>query len=160
MLKPGGTFHLQRAVATRTRMRKWTEISLIGGGTIYSEVMSSKTFLENAGFCNVQIHKKQNGLALRDRDRNGRNKECHKPSLKDWGWGAAGLVCTIGIRRRRCPLAHLYDLKVHNARAPAERPSKTRCVFRLICVPGYLAGADLRVCRQRCADILGRACVL
>ena len=55
VLKPDGTFLICNESSGDTdKDEKWTEI--IGGMTIYSGD-ELKTFLENAGFCNVQIHK-------------------------------------------------------------------------------------------------------
>lgn len=59
VLKPGGTFLICNESSGDTdKDEKWTEI--IGGMTIYSGD-ELKTFLENAGFCNVQIHKNKMG---------------------------------------------------------------------------------------------------
>ena len=55
VLKPDGIFLICNESSGDTdKDEKWTEI--IGGMTIYSGD-ELKTFLENAGFCNVQIHK-------------------------------------------------------------------------------------------------------
>ena len=55
VLKGGGTFLIcNESNGDTDKDEKWTEI--IGGMTIYSGD-ELKTFLENAGFCNVQIHK-------------------------------------------------------------------------------------------------------
>ena len=59
VLKPGGTFLICNESSGDTdKDEKWAEI--IGGMTIYSGD-ELKTFLENAGFCNVQIHKNKMG---------------------------------------------------------------------------------------------------
>ena len=59
VLKLGGTFLICNESSGDTdKDEKWTEI--IGGMTIYSGD-ELKTFLENAGFCNVQIHKNKMG---------------------------------------------------------------------------------------------------
>ena len=59
VLKPGGTFLICNESSGDTdKDEKWTEI--IGGMTIYSGD-ELKTFLETAGFCNVQIHKNKMG---------------------------------------------------------------------------------------------------
>lgn len=59
VLKPGGTFLICNESSGDTdKDEKWTEI--IGGMTIYSGD-ELKTFLKNAGFCNVQIHKNKMG---------------------------------------------------------------------------------------------------
>ena len=59
VLKPGGTFLIcNESNGDSDKDEKWTEI--IGGMTIYSGD-ELKTFLENAGFCNVQIHKNKMG---------------------------------------------------------------------------------------------------
>ena len=59
VLKPGGTFLICNESSGDTdKDEKWTEI--IDGMTIYSGD-ELKTFLENAGFCNVQIHKNKMG---------------------------------------------------------------------------------------------------
>ena len=69
------------------------------------------------------------------------------------------LVCAIGIHKGAVGMAHLYDSKVQErcvalGLATKEKIKQNSLRFKLICVPGYLA--DLRVCHQRCADILGR----
>ena len=59
VLKTGGTFLICNESSGDTdKDEKWTEI--IGGMTIYSGD-ELKTLLENAGFCNVQIHKNKMG---------------------------------------------------------------------------------------------------
>ena len=59
VLKPGGTFLICNESSGDTdKDEKWTEI--ISGMTIYSGD-ELKTFLENAEFCNVQIHKNKIG---------------------------------------------------------------------------------------------------
>ena len=59
VLKGGGTFLIcNESNGDTDKDEKWTEI--IGGMTIYSGD-ELKTFLENAGFCNVQIHKNKMG---------------------------------------------------------------------------------------------------
>ena len=59
VLKPGGTLLIcNESNGDSDKDEKWTEI--IGGMTIYSGD-ELKTFLENAGFCNVQIHKNKMG---------------------------------------------------------------------------------------------------
>ena len=59
VLKPGGIFLIcNESNGDTDKDEKWTEI--IGGMTIYSGD-ELKTFLENAGFCNVQIHKNKMG---------------------------------------------------------------------------------------------------
>ena len=59
VLKPGGIFLIcNESNGDTDKDEKWTVI--IGGMTIYSGD-ELKTFLENAGFCNVQIHKHKMG---------------------------------------------------------------------------------------------------
>ncbi len=63
MLKPGGTLLICNESSGDTdKDKKWTEI--IGGMTIYSGD-ELKTYLEQAGFHDVQIHKRKAGSALR-----------------------------------------------------------------------------------------------
>ena len=59
VLKPNGTFLIcNESNGDSDKDEKWTEI--IGGMTIYSGY-ELKTFLENVGFRNVQIHKNKMG---------------------------------------------------------------------------------------------------
>ena len=62
VLKVSGTFLIATKVtAIRTRTKKWTKI--IGGMTIYKDV-ELKAYLEQAGFHEVQIHKKKGWLCI------------------------------------------------------------------------------------------------
>ena len=62
VLKPGGTFLICNESSGDTdRDEKWTEI--IGGMTIYKGA-ELKTYLEQAGFHEVQIHKKKSWLCI------------------------------------------------------------------------------------------------
>ncbi len=62
VLKPGGTFLIcNESNGDSDRDEKWTEI--IGGMTIYKDI-ELKTYLEQAGFHEVQIHKKQSWLCV------------------------------------------------------------------------------------------------
>ena len=90
---------------------KWTEI--IGGMTIYSGD-ELKTFLENAGFCNVQIHKNKMGWLCSVTGRSGRrNKECcRKRFWKDCGWGHCWWRSALSASKGRCRHGALYDSKV------------------------------------------------
>ena len=57
MLKPGGTFLIcNESNGDTDKDERWTEI--IGGMTIYKDA-ELKTYLEQAGFHDVQIHKKK-----------------------------------------------------------------------------------------------------
>ena len=57
VLKPSGIFFIcNEANGDTDKDKKWTEI--IGGMTIYKDA-ELKTYLEQAGFHNVQIHKKK-----------------------------------------------------------------------------------------------------
>ena len=69
------------------------------GMTIYSGD-ELKAFLENAGFCNVQIHQKQNGLALRDRTEAGGIRNA---AANDSGRTGAGGAAGLGVRCRHPP---------------------------------------------------------
>ena len=62
VLKPGGTFLIcNEANGDTDKDEKWTEI--IGGMTIYKDV-ELKVYLEQAGFHDVQIHKKKSWLCI------------------------------------------------------------------------------------------------
>ena len=62
VLKPGGTFLIcNESNGDTDRDEKWTEI--IGGMTIYKDA-ELKTYLEQAGFHDVQIHKKKSWLCI------------------------------------------------------------------------------------------------
>ena len=62
VLKPGGTFLIcNESNGDTDKDEKWTEI--IGGMTIYKDV-ELKTYLEQAGFHDVQIHKKKRWLCI------------------------------------------------------------------------------------------------
>ena len=62
VLKPGGTFLIcNESNGDTDKDEKWTEI--IGGMTIYKDA-ELKTYLEQAGFHDVQIHKKKSWLCI------------------------------------------------------------------------------------------------
>ena len=62
VLKPGGTFFIcNESNGDSDKDEKWTEI--IGGMTIYKDA-EIKAYLEQAGFHDVQIHKKKNWLCV------------------------------------------------------------------------------------------------
>ena len=62
VLKPGGTFLICNESSGDTdKDEKWTEI--IGGMTIYKDI-ELKAYLEQAGFHDVQIHKKKSWLCI------------------------------------------------------------------------------------------------
>ena len=62
VLKPGGTFLIcNESNGDTDKDEKWTEI--IGGMTIYKDA-ELKTYLEQAGFHDVQIHKKKSWLCV------------------------------------------------------------------------------------------------
>ena len=62
VLKPGGTFLIcNEANGDTDKDEKWTEI--IGGMTIYKDV-ELKAYLEQAGFHDIQIHKKKSWLCI------------------------------------------------------------------------------------------------
>ena len=62
VLKPSGTFLIcNESNGDSDKDEKWTEI--IGGMTIYKDA-ELKTYLEQAGFHDVQIHKKKNWLCV------------------------------------------------------------------------------------------------
>ena len=62
VLKPGGTLLIcNESNGDTDKDKKWTEI--IGGMTIYKDA-ELKTYLEQAGFHDVQIHKKKSWLCL------------------------------------------------------------------------------------------------
>ena len=62
VLKPGGTFFICNESSGDTdKDEKWTEI--IGGMTIYKDAQL-KAYLEQAGFHEVQIHKKKSWLCI------------------------------------------------------------------------------------------------
>ena len=62
VLKPGGTFLIcNESNGDTDKDEKWAEI--IGGMTIYKDV-ELKAYLEQAGFHEVQIHKKKNWLCI------------------------------------------------------------------------------------------------
>ena len=59
VLKPGGTFLICNEVNGDTdKDKKWTEI--IGGMTIYKDT-ELKAYLEQAGFCDIAVHKSKTG---------------------------------------------------------------------------------------------------
>ena len=62
VLKPGGTFLIcNESNGDSDKDEKWTEI--IGGMTIYKDI-ELKAYLEQAGFYEVQIHKKKSWLCI------------------------------------------------------------------------------------------------
>ena len=62
VLKPGGVFFIcNEANGDTDKDKKWTEI--IGGMIIYKDA-ELKTYLEQAGFHDVQIHKKKSWLCI------------------------------------------------------------------------------------------------
>ena len=62
VLKPGGTFLIcNESNGDTDKDKKWTEI--IGGMTIYKDA-ELKTYLEQAGFHDVQKHKKKSWLCI------------------------------------------------------------------------------------------------
>ena len=62
VLKPGGVFFIcNEANGDTDKDKKWTEI--IGGMTIYKDA-ELKAYLEQAGFHDVQIHKKKSWLCV------------------------------------------------------------------------------------------------
>ena len=62
VLKPGGTFLIcNESNGDSDKDEKWTEI--IGGMTIYKDA-ELKAYLEQAGFYEVQIHKKKSWLCI------------------------------------------------------------------------------------------------
>ena len=62
VLKPGGTFLIcNESNGDTDKDEKWTEI--IGGMTIYKDA-ELKTYLEQVGFHDVQIHKKKSWLCI------------------------------------------------------------------------------------------------
>ena len=62
VLKPGGTFLIcNESNGDSDKDEKWTEI--IGGMTIYKDA-ELKAYLEQAGFHDVQIHKKKSWLCI------------------------------------------------------------------------------------------------
>ena len=62
VLKPGGTLLIcNESNGDTDKDKKWTEI--IGGMTIYKDA-ELKTYLEQAGFHDVQIHKKKGWLCI------------------------------------------------------------------------------------------------
>ena len=62
VLKPGGTFFIcNESNGDTDKDEKWTEI--IGGMTIYKDI-ELKAYLEQAGFYEVQIHKKKSWLCV------------------------------------------------------------------------------------------------
>ena len=62
VLKPGGTLLIcNESNGDTDKDEKWTEI--IGGMTIYKDA-ELKTYLEQAGFHDVQIHKKKSWLCI------------------------------------------------------------------------------------------------
>ena len=62
VLKPGGTFLIcNESNGDTDKDEKWTEI--IGGMTIYKDA-ELKAYLEQAGFHDVQIHKKKSWLCI------------------------------------------------------------------------------------------------
>ena len=66
VLKPGGTLLIcNESNGDTDKDEKWTEI--IGGMTIYKDA-ELKTYLEQAGFHDVQIHKKKSWLCITARN--------------------------------------------------------------------------------------------
>ena len=62
VLKPGGTFLIcNESNGDTDKDERWTEI--IGGMTIYKDI-ELKAYLEQAGFYDVQIHKKKSWLCI------------------------------------------------------------------------------------------------
>jgi len=62
VLKPGGTFLIcNESNGDTDKDERWTEI--IGGMTIYKDI-ELKAYLEQAGFYEVQIHKKKSWLCI------------------------------------------------------------------------------------------------
>ncbi len=62
VLKPGGTFLIcNESNGDTDKDEKWTKI--IGGMTIYKDI-ELKAYLEQAGFHDVQIHKKKSWLCI------------------------------------------------------------------------------------------------
>ena len=62
VLKPGGTFLIcNESNGDTDKDEKWTEI--IGGMTIHKDI-ELKAYLEQAGFHDVQIHKKKSWLCI------------------------------------------------------------------------------------------------
>ena len=62
VLKPGGTFLIcNESNGDSDKDERWTEI--IGGMTIYKDI-ELKAYLEQAGFYEVQIHKKKSWLCI------------------------------------------------------------------------------------------------
>ena len=62
VLKPGGTFLIcNESNGDTDKDEKWTKI--IGGMTIYKDI-ALKAYLEQAGFHDVQIHKKKSWLCI------------------------------------------------------------------------------------------------
>ena len=62
ILKPGGTFLIcNESNGDTDKDERWTEI--IGGMTIYKDI-ELKAYLEQAGFYEVQIHKKKSWLCI------------------------------------------------------------------------------------------------
>ena len=62
VLKVGGTFLIcNESNGDTAKDEKWTEI--IGGMTIYKDI-ELKAYLEQAGFYDVQIHKKKSWLCI------------------------------------------------------------------------------------------------
>ena len=73
VLKPGGTLLIcNESNGDTDKDKKWTEI--IGGMTIYKDA-ELKTYLEQAGFHEVQIHKKKSWLCITARKWGGLNHE-------------------------------------------------------------------------------------
>ena len=70
VLKPGGTFLIcNESNGDSDKDEKWTEI--IGGITIYKDI-ELKAYLEQAGFYEVQIHKKKSWLCVTALKRGGK----------------------------------------------------------------------------------------
>ena len=70
VLKPGGTFLIcNESNGDSDKDEKWTEI--IGGMTIYKDI-ELKAYLEQAGFYEVQIHKKKSWLCVTALKRGGK----------------------------------------------------------------------------------------
>ena len=70
VLKPGGTFLIcNESNGDSDKDEKWTEI--IGGMTIYKDI-ELKAYLEQAGFYEVQIHKKKSWLCVTAQKRGGK----------------------------------------------------------------------------------------
>ena len=83
--------------------------------------------------------------------------------LEGLGLGALlVLVCAVGIHKGAVGMAHLYDSKVQERCVALGLTTKRKDQAKLAALQADLRSgisclcADLRVCHQRCADILGR----